>query len=227
MELVAVRERHVELEEEAVELRLGQRVGALHLERVLRREHEERLLERVRRAWPTVTRCSCIASSSALCVFGVARLISSARTMFAKIGPLRNSKTLLAAARLVDHRRADDVGRHQVGRELDAREVRAPSASASVRTSIVLPSPGTPSSSAWPPASMQVSTPSTTLAVADDRSCRSPRAASPIVFWNSHDLALRARLFRLLGASLSLGRSSRRWVGMRAPRYSRGRISWK
>ena len=39
--------RHVELEEEAIELRFGQRVGALHLERVLRREHEERLVERV------------------------------------------------------------------------------------------------------------------------------------------------------------------------------------
>ena len=35
----------------------------------------------------TVTRCSCIASSSAACVFGGVRLISSARTMFAKIGP--------------------------------------------------------------------------------------------------------------------------------------------
>ena len=49
VQLVAVRERHVELEEEAIELRLGQRIGALHLERVLRREHEERLVERVRR----------------------------------------------------------------------------------------------------------------------------------------------------------------------------------
>ena len=35
----------------------------------------------------TVTVCSCIASSSALCVFGVARLISSARMMLLKIGP--------------------------------------------------------------------------------------------------------------------------------------------
>ncbi len=35
----------------------------------------------------TVTRCSCIASSSADCVFGGVRLISSASTMFAKIGP--------------------------------------------------------------------------------------------------------------------------------------------
>ena len=54
--------------------------------------------------------------------------------------------------------RADDVGRHQVGRELDARK-RQSIASASVRTSSVLPRPGTPSSSAWPPAS-SVITPS-------------------------------------------------------------------
>ena len=42
------------------------------------------------------------------------------------------------------------------------REKLRLSASASVRTSIVLPRPGTPSSSTWPPASRQVSTPSTT-----------------------------------------------------------------
>ena len=42
----------MQLEEEAIELRLGERVGALHLERVLRREHEERLVERVASAWP-------------------------------------------------------------------------------------------------------------------------------------------------------------------------------
>src|SRR5439155_803529 len=40
----------VELEEEAVELRLGQRVGALVLDGVLRREHEERRGEGVRLA---------------------------------------------------------------------------------------------------------------------------------------------------------------------------------
>jgi hypothetical protein len=47
VQLLPIGETHVQLEEEAIELRLGQRIGALHLERVLRREHEERLLERV------------------------------------------------------------------------------------------------------------------------------------------------------------------------------------
>ena len=62
---------------------------------------------------------SCIASSRALCTLAGARLISSASTMLAKIGPLRvwNSPSL----RVVDQG-ADDVGGQQVGRELDSPE---------------------------------------------------------------------------------------------------------
>ena len=66
-----------------------------------------------------VTCRSCIASSSADCTFDGARLISSARMKLAKIGPLRVRK---AASRDVNHR-ADQVGRQQVGRELDAVEL--------------------------------------------------------------------------------------------------------
>ncbi len=40
-----------------------------------------------------MTCCSAIASSSADCVFGIARLISSTSTMFANTGPGRNSKS--------------------------------------------------------------------------------------------------------------------------------------
>ena len=72
--------------EEAVELRLGQREGALVLDRVLRRDDEERLGE-LRVSPSTVTCCSAIASSSADCVFGIARLISSTSTTFANTGP--------------------------------------------------------------------------------------------------------------------------------------------
>ena len=66
---------------------------------------------------------SCIASSSADCVFGVARLISSASTTLAKIGPGWNSKNVPPCACSCTMLRADDVGRHQVGRELNAREL--------------------------------------------------------------------------------------------------------
>jgi len=41
----------------------------------------------------TVTCPSAIASSRADCVRGIARLISSTSTMFAKIGPARNSNS--------------------------------------------------------------------------------------------------------------------------------------
>ena len=44
---------------------------------------------------PSTVICrSSIASSSEDCVFGVARLISSARTIWATIGPGRNSKSI-------------------------------------------------------------------------------------------------------------------------------------
>ena len=50
LHLVVLREVvHHDVEHEAIELRLGQRIGAFLLDRVLRREHEERPLERVAR----------------------------------------------------------------------------------------------------------------------------------------------------------------------------------
>jgi hypothetical protein len=89
-----------DLEHEAVELGLGQRVGALLLDRVLRREDEEGLRAAVRLARDGDRR-SCIASSSADCVFG-ARLISSARTKLAKIGPFWNDEAPAPARGPVD-----------------------------------------------------------------------------------------------------------------------------
>ena len=71
-------------------------------------------------AVPLVTVCSCMASSSADCVLGVARLISSASTRCAKIGPGWKRSAFVPPSRIDDHA-ADDVGGHQVGRELDAR----------------------------------------------------------------------------------------------------------
>ena len=70
----------------------------------------------------TVTWCSAIASSSADCVFGIARLISSTSTTLAKIGP---GAELELALLLVVDREAGDVGRLQVRRALDARRRRA------------------------------------------------------------------------------------------------------
>jgi hypothetical protein len=51
---------------------------------------------------------------------GGVRLISSASRICAKIGPARSAAR--GAALLVEHLGAGDVGRHQVGRELDPLE---------------------------------------------------------------------------------------------------------
>jgi hypothetical protein len=69
----------------------------------------------------TVTCFSPMASSIALCTLGDVRLISSASTMCAKIGPGRNEE--LRGVRVEDER-ARHVGRQHVGRELDAAERR-------------------------------------------------------------------------------------------------------
>ena len=80
-----------------------------------------------------VTCCSSIASSNALWALGVARLISSARIICAKIGPgwNLNSPALLAPALV--HRHAEDVGGQQVAGELDALELQAQRARQAVR----------------------------------------------------------------------------------------------
>ena len=90
---VAARVAERRAQEEAIELCLGERVRPLVLDRVLRRDDEEGRLEDVCVTPSIVTWRSCIASSSAACVFGGARLISSERRRFVKIGPGRNSKS--------------------------------------------------------------------------------------------------------------------------------------
>ena len=90
--LLRVRVAELRLEEEAVELRLGQRERPLLLDRVLRRERRNGA-GTLRVTPSTVTWCSAIASSSADWVFGIARLISSTSRTLAKTGPGRNSNS--------------------------------------------------------------------------------------------------------------------------------------
>ena len=78
----------------------------------------------------TVTCRSSIASRSADCAFGVARLISSARTTCERTGPGRNSKS---PRLLVVDGDAGDVGGQEVGRELDAAERAAAGAGEAAR----------------------------------------------------------------------------------------------
>src|SRR5574337_47210 len=100
----------------------------------------------------TVTWPSAIASSRALWVLGVARLISSASSSCAKTGPgwkrnapLSRSNTLTPTMSLGNRSEVNWMRRND-----------NPSVTASACARVVLPTPGTSSTSRWPPASRQV-----------------------------------------------------------------------
>ncbi len=107
----------------------------------------------------TVTCFSCMASSNALWVLGVARLISSASRMLANTGPGWNWKLFrpCSSSRMMFVPMMSEGIRSGVN---CTRENFRFTASASVRTSIVLPRPGTPSSNTCPAAKNATSTPS-------------------------------------------------------------------
>ena len=105
--------------EKAVELGFGQRKGAFVVDRVLRGDHQEGPFADRMVCPSTVTRPSPMASNRAACVRGVARLISSASTIWAKTGP---GTEIELGRLLVEDRGAGDVGGQQVGRALHALE---------------------------------------------------------------------------------------------------------
>ena len=109
-----------------------------------------------------VTWYSCIACSSADWVRGEARLISSAIRSWAKIGPemKRKERLPVSSCSMTSEPRMSDGIRSGVN--WMRRESR-PSTTPSVSTSLVLARPGTPTSSAWPPASTATSVRSTTF----------------------------------------------------------------
>ena len=133
------RERDHDLEQEAVELRLGQGIGALHLERVLGGQHEERRLERVALAGDRDL-VLLHRLEQADCVFGVARLISSARTRLAKIGPGWKRKTRWPPSSMRMFVPVMSAGIRSGVNWMRLNEQSM--TSAMVRTSIVLPRPG-------------------------------------------------------------------------------------
>ena len=110
-----------QLEQEAIELRLGQRVGALLIDGILRRHHAERLGHRDGAAPHR--------HLALLHHFEQRGLRLGRRTVdFVgehQIGDdraLLERKLMATARRLGQHGRADNVGGHHVGRELDTRE---------------------------------------------------------------------------------------------------------
>ena len=140
---VAQRDAH----EEAVELRLGQRERALELDRVLGREDDERpgsgCVSPSTETWR-----SCIASSSADWVRGVARLISSTSTTLVKTGPGTKRKSPGARSTLLPVTSPGSRSGVPWTRANDR-----PSDRANALASSVLPTPGTSSIRPWPPTS--------------------------------------------------------------------------
>ncbi len=93
-----------------------------------------------------VTWFSCMHSSSAACVFGEARLISSTRSMFANTGPGRNSNSFERWLKTLTPVMSDG-SRSGVNW---TREKEQSSERASALASIVFPTPGKSSMIRWP-----------------------------------------------------------------------------
>jgi hypothetical protein len=114
---------------------------------------------------PTVTFRSCIACSSAAWVLGGVRLISSASTRFAKIGPGRNRSLRSSRPEGSTSSCRMSVPVMSAGSRSGVNCTRPNERSracASDETSSVLARPGTPTSSAWPRATSVTSIASTT-----------------------------------------------------------------
>ena len=110
-----------DLEEEAVELRLGQRIGACALQRVLRGEHEVGLRQRVRHAVDRDGPLRHRLEHRALRLRrGAVDLVREQDVREHRAVP----ELELALLRVVE-RRARHVGRHEVRRELHAAKVTA------------------------------------------------------------------------------------------------------
>ena len=114
---------HSQLEQEAVELRFRQGVGALHLQRVLGGEHEERRIEAVRFSADRDRRLLHRLEQGGLGLRrGAVDLVGEQQVREDGAG----FEDQPAASRLVlaENVGADDVRGHQVGRELDAVELQ-------------------------------------------------------------------------------------------------------
>ena len=113
-----VGQRHLDLQHEAVELRLGQRERALVLDRVLRRHHHERLGQLVgdsRRRHLVL--CHGFQQSRLHLGRGAVDLVDEHQRVEDR--PLDIFERALVGPK---HRGTGEVGRHQVRRALDARE---------------------------------------------------------------------------------------------------------
>ena len=116
---VAVGIDDVDLQQEAVELRLGQGIGAFLLERVLGGQNVERRRQVVAHAGDgDVVLLHRLEQRRLGARAGAVDLVGHEKLGEDRAGD--EAEVARAVGRLVHHLRADDVGGHQVGRELDA-----------------------------------------------------------------------------------------------------------
>ena len=181
---------------------------------------------------PAVTWRSCIASSSAACVFGGVRLISSARITFAKTGPFtyRSARSPVERSSSIT-----SVPVMSLGIRSGVNWIRLNfrlSVSASVEISNVFASPGTPTTSACPrqnsvirSCSTTSSCPTTALCTSSTRRWYAPCTCSIERFASSRELSPRVGSvgpgwfspFVSLIAGSFRPAAARTWGGDRAP----------
>ena len=114
---------NVDLEEEAVELRLGQGVGALHFQRVLGRQDKEGLRQGVGLVGDG-HRMLLHRLQQRRLRLGRGAIDFVGQDQVGKDGAALEAEAALPVA-VLEYVRAGDVGRHQVRRELDAAELQA------------------------------------------------------------------------------------------------------
>ena len=111
---------HVQLEHESVDLRFGKRIRSLLLDRVLRRQYEEGLLQDVRRAADRhLLFLHCLEQSGLHFGRRAIDLVSQN-----DVGEDRTFLHRKSSVRLIVDLRADDVGGQQIRGELNAAERR-------------------------------------------------------------------------------------------------------
>ena len=121
VKIVRFRITDIQFEKEAVELRFGKRVGALHLDRVLRGQHEERARHQVLLSRDGDMSFLHRFKEGALSLWrGPIDLVGEENIGEDRAG--FETKPLRPVFVLNDEIGADDVGGHQVGRELNPGE---------------------------------------------------------------------------------------------------------
>ena len=118
---VTRRIQHGQLHQEAIELRLGQRIGSLRLDRVLRRDHDERRGKRARDAVDGHLMVLHGLEQRRLRLGGRAVDFVSKEKLAENRTRDERERALLA----VQDARSRDVARHEIRRELQALEARA------------------------------------------------------------------------------------------------------